>query len=99
MPTQQSGVKRGMRADQKREQSSITLTQSHDMREAHVRPAGARGYPEEGAIHSFGQILGFCIKTRLHSRPYLLVSSDHIIADNKKSLCFRSVVSHSAALQ
>ena len=56
------------------------------MREAHVRPAGARRYPEEGAIHSFWQILGFCIKTRLHSRPYLLVSSNHIIADNEKAV-------------
>jgi hypothetical protein len=55
------------------------------MREAHVRLAGARGYPEEGAIHSFWQIIGFCIKTRLNSRSYLLVSSNHIIADNEKA--------------
>ncbi len=56
------------------------------MREAHVQPAGARGYPEERAIHGFWQILGFCIRTRLHSRPYLLVSSNHIIADNEKAV-------------
>ena len=55
------------------------------MREAHVRPVGAWGYPQEGAIHSLWQILGFCIGTRLNSHPYLLVSPNHIIADNKKA--------------
>ena len=50
-----------------------------------MRPAGAWRSPKEAGYPQFLADFRLLYQDKASSRPYLLVSSNHIIADNKKA--------------